>query len=194
LNTSRGGDSAISLGSPFQHLITLPEKNFLLTSNLRITWHNLKPLPLVLSLVTREGKLTPSHRIAWVGRDLKDHSVLTPCRRLGYQLLSQALDQSAQSPIQPGLEHLEEQSSTFRDGAEHWSRKLNRFATTYPKPNSSCKCCMNPSVPSVSCTCKGSSCTECWEHPFLIPWLHLLTRLHPVRRKMNHGCLLFAKC
>jgi len=39
-NTSRDGDSIISLGSPFQFLI----------SNLKLPWHNFRPPPLVLSL------------------------------------------------------------------------------------------------------------------------------------------------
>ena len=39
--------------------------------------------------------------MVWVGRDLKDHLVPTPCH--GQRHLP--LDQGAQSPIQPGLEH-----------------------------------------------------------------------------------------
>ena len=57
LNTFRAGDLTTSLGSPFQCLTTLFEKNFFLTSNL--PRHNLRPSPLVLSLVIREKRLTP---------------------------------------------------------------------------------------------------------------------------------------
>ncbi|EOA97032.1 hypothetical protein Anapl_17450, partial [Anas platyrhynchos] len=41
--------------------------------------------------------------MVWVGRDLKDHPVPPPCHGLGHL----PLDQVAQSPIQPGLEHLQ---------------------------------------------------------------------------------------
>ena len=41
------------------------------------------------------------HRMVWVGRDLIDHLVPTPCH--GQRHLP--LDQVAQSLIQPGLEH-----------------------------------------------------------------------------------------
>jgi len=37
----------------------------------------------------------------WVGRDLKGHLVQRPCHEQGHLLL----DQVAQSPVQPGLEH-----------------------------------------------------------------------------------------
>jgi len=37
-----------------------------------------------------------SHRMAWVGRDLKHHPVPTPC-----------MDSATQGPIQPGLECLQ---------------------------------------------------------------------------------------
>ena len=45
--------------------------------------------------------------MAWVGRDLKDHKAPTPCCRQGHQPPYQILDQAAQAPIQPGLEHLQ---------------------------------------------------------------------------------------
>lgn len=48
--------------------------------------------------------LTEFHRMAWVGRVLKD-LVPTPCRRHGCQLFNQALNQDAQGLTQPGLEH-----------------------------------------------------------------------------------------
>ena len=44
--------------------------------------------------------------MAWVGRDLKDHESPTPHHRQGHQP-PHLLDQVAQGPIQPGLEHLQ---------------------------------------------------------------------------------------
>ena len=41
-----------------------------------------------------------NHRKVWVGRDLKDHPVPTPCHRQGHLPPAQA----APSPVQPGLE------------------------------------------------------------------------------------------
>ena len=46
LNISRDSDSTTSLGSPFQHLVTLSEKKFFLTSNLKLPWHNLRPFSI----------------------------------------------------------------------------------------------------------------------------------------------------
>ena len=40
--------------------------------------------------------------------DLEDHQVPTSCHRQGCQPLDQVLDQTAQGPIQPDLEHLQE--------------------------------------------------------------------------------------
>ncbi|KAK4829616.1 LOW QUALITY PROTEIN: hypothetical protein QYF61_005743 [Mycteria americana] len=60
LNTSRDGDSTTSLGSLFQCLTTLLVKTFFLTSNLNLPWRNLRPFPLVLSLVNWEKRLTPT--------------------------------------------------------------------------------------------------------------------------------------
>ncbi|KAK4828289.1 hypothetical protein QYF61_024954 [Mycteria americana] len=57
LNTSRDGDSTTSLGSLFQCLTTLLVKKFFLISNLNFPWCNLRPFPLVLSLVTWENPL-----------------------------------------------------------------------------------------------------------------------------------------
>ncbi|KAK4823924.1 hypothetical protein QYF61_008310 [Mycteria americana] len=54
LNTSRDGDSTTSLGSLFQCLITLSVKKNFLISSLNLPWRNLRPFPLVLSLVTWE--------------------------------------------------------------------------------------------------------------------------------------------
>jgi len=45
--------------------------------------------------------------MAWVGRDLKDHEAPTPCCSQGHQPPYLILDQAAQGPIQPGLEHLQ---------------------------------------------------------------------------------------
>jgi len=47
--------------------------------------------------------------MAWVGRDLKDHEAPTPLRRQGCQPPYVILDQTAQGPIQPGLEYLQGQ-------------------------------------------------------------------------------------
>ena len=49
LNTSREGDCATSLGSPFQCLTTLSEKKCFLISNLNLPWHSLRPFPLITS-------------------------------------------------------------------------------------------------------------------------------------------------
>ncbi|KAK4824091.1 hypothetical protein QYF61_010602 [Mycteria americana] len=54
------GDSTTSLGSLFQCLTTLSVKKFFLISNLNLPWHNLRPFPLVLSLVTWEKRPTPT--------------------------------------------------------------------------------------------------------------------------------------
>ncbi|KAK4829075.1 hypothetical protein QYF61_002019, partial [Mycteria americana] len=58
LNTSRDGDSTTSLGSLLQCLTTLSVKTFFLISNLNLPWHNLRPFPLVLWLVTWEKRPT----------------------------------------------------------------------------------------------------------------------------------------
>jgi len=58
---------ATSLGSLFQCLITLLVNKFFLLSSLKLPWRNLKPFPLVLSLVTWEKRLTPTDNwILWV--------------------------------------------------------------------------------------------------------------------------------
>ncbi|KAK4823949.1 hypothetical protein QYF61_008335 [Mycteria americana] len=60
LNTSRDGDSTTSLGSLFQCLITLSVKKNFLISSLNLPWRNLRPFPLVLSLVGVESdKVSP---------------------------------------------------------------------------------------------------------------------------------------
>ncbi|KAK4832719.1 LOW QUALITY PROTEIN: hypothetical protein QYF61_025208, partial [Mycteria americana] len=59
LNTCRDGDSTTSLGSLFQCLTTLSLNKFFLISNLNLPWCNLRPFPLVLSLVTWEKRPTP---------------------------------------------------------------------------------------------------------------------------------------
>jgi len=51
ITASRDGDSITSLGSLFQGLTTSVKKLFLI-SNLNLPWHKLRPLPLILSLVT----------------------------------------------------------------------------------------------------------------------------------------------
>ena len=55
-NTSRDSDATSSLGSLCQCIITLSEKKCFLISNLHFLWHNLRPLPLILSLVTWEKR------------------------------------------------------------------------------------------------------------------------------------------
>ena len=55
-------------------------------------------------------EISQNHRMARVGRDLKDHppSSLQPhCHRQGPQPPHLILDQAAQDPIQPGPEHLQ---------------------------------------------------------------------------------------
>ncbi|KAK4816194.1 LOW QUALITY PROTEIN: hypothetical protein QYF61_012659 [Mycteria americana] len=59
LQKSRDGNSTTSLGSLFQCLITLSVKYNFLISSLNLPWHNLRPFPLVLSLVTWEKRPTP---------------------------------------------------------------------------------------------------------------------------------------
>ena len=59
LNTSRDGDSTTSLGSPFQCPTTHPGKKYFLISSLNLPWCNLRPLPLVLSLITWLKRLIP---------------------------------------------------------------------------------------------------------------------------------------
>ena len=59
-NTSRDGDSTTSLGSLFQCLTTVSVKKFFLISNLNFPWHNLRPLPLILSLVTWDHRPPPA--------------------------------------------------------------------------------------------------------------------------------------
>ena len=58
LNTSRDSDSTTSLGSLFQCLTALSGNNFFIISRLILPWCNLKPLPLVLSLLP-EGRGWP---------------------------------------------------------------------------------------------------------------------------------------
>ena len=54
------------------------------------------------------------HRMIWVGWDLSDHPVPTPCYRQGHL----PLDQVGQSPIQPDLEHLRGRVSTASLGKQ----------------------------------------------------------------------------
>ena len=49
LNTSRDSDSTTTLGSLCHCITSLSEKKCFLICNLNLPWHNLKPLPLVLS-------------------------------------------------------------------------------------------------------------------------------------------------
>ena len=59
LNTSRDNDSTASLGSPFQHLTTLLEKDFFLIPNLNLPWQNLRPFHLLYCCYM--GKEANSH-------------------------------------------------------------------------------------------------------------------------------------
>ena len=52
LNVSMDGSSTTSLGNPFQCFTTLIVKNFFLISSLSLPRFSLKPLPLVLSLLS----------------------------------------------------------------------------------------------------------------------------------------------
>jgi len=47
--------------------------------------------------------------MAWVGKDLKGHLVPPQSHGQDCQPLDQVLDQAAQGPIQPGLEHIQQQ-------------------------------------------------------------------------------------
>ena len=60
------GDSTTSLDGLFQHTTTLSEKNFFLISNLNLSWCNLRPLLLVLSVVTwKRGWCLTSWKGGW---------------------------------------------------------------------------------------------------------------------------------
>lgn len=52
LSSSRGGDSTTALGSLCQCLTTFSLKEFFPISHFNLTWCNLRPFPLTLSLVT----------------------------------------------------------------------------------------------------------------------------------------------
>ena len=54
------------LGSPFQYLTTLSEKNCFLTSNLNLPCCNLRPFPLVLLLVIWEDDSHLTTTSLWV--------------------------------------------------------------------------------------------------------------------------------
>ena len=80
--------------------------------------------------------LTQNHRMAWVGRDLKDHeSEGLPSARQGLQP-PHLLDQVAQGPIQPGLEHLQGRSIHNLSGqpvpAPHHSLSKKKKKKTSP--------------------------------------------------------------
>jgi len=66
-----------------------------------------------------------NHRMVWVGRDLTYHLVPTPCHGQGHL----PLDQVAQSPIQPGLDHCQ------GGGSHSFSVKTNKEKTPNPKAN-----------------------------------------------------------
>lgn len=58
--TSRDSDSTTCLGSLLQWVTTLSISFFLLMSKLNLPWCDLKPFPLLLSLVTQEKRLSPT--------------------------------------------------------------------------------------------------------------------------------------
>jgi len=63
-NTSRDGDSTTSLGSLCHCITALLEKRFFLISDLTPTWSNLRPLPLILPLLSgRRGQLPPHPKL-----------------------------------------------------------------------------------------------------------------------------------
>ncbi|KAK4827080.1 hypothetical protein QYF61_014182 [Mycteria americana] len=87
------GDSTTSLGSLFQWLATLSVKNFFLISNLNLPWHNLRPFPFVLSLVTWEKRPTPTSlqppfrvvtEAIWIKTVFLNEEKFNPC---GYKFL-----------------------------------------------------------------------------------------------------------
>jgi len=57
-NTSRVGGSTTSLGSPFQCLTTLSDKQYFLKSSLNLPWRSLRPFPLALSLSSHQKSTT----------------------------------------------------------------------------------------------------------------------------------------
>jgi len=59
----RDDDSTVSLGNLFQCLKTLSVKKFFLLSNPNLSWCNLRPFPLVLSLATCEKRATASFQV-----------------------------------------------------------------------------------------------------------------------------------
>ena len=66
------------------------------------------------------NKLLSFHRIIeWLGLEGISRIIKfqLPCQRQGCQQLDQALDQIAQGPIQPGLEHLQDEVSTASLGS-----------------------------------------------------------------------------
>ena len=60
LNTSRDGDSTTSLGRLCQCITTLPENNFFPYIQPEHLRYNLRPLPLMLTLLTREMRPRPT--------------------------------------------------------------------------------------------------------------------------------------
>ena len=60
-NSSRDGDFTTSLGCLLQCLATLSEKKLFLISNLNLFWHNLRPFPLILMLLSGSRGGPPLH-------------------------------------------------------------------------------------------------------------------------------------
>jgi len=76
LNTSRVGDSITSLGSPFQCLTTLSEKQYFLMSSLNLPWCSLKPFPLVLNFI-RKSKIIKVKKVIKVKNNFIRKSLLS---------------------------------------------------------------------------------------------------------------------
>ena len=69
--------------------------------------------------------------MAWVGRDLKDDRVPIPLPQAGHQLPDLVLDQIAEGPIQPGLEHLQGQSiHSLSQHEAHLTQVMSRSDTS----------------------------------------------------------------
>jgi len=107
LNPSKDGDSTTSLGSLLQCPSTLSEKTFFLISNLNLPWRNLRPLPLVLSLVT------------WEKRPPR-----CPLKQAGCLLSSSKRHQ----PRSPGAQDLQEH---HRPAADGWDPPFSRAAARW---------------------------------------------------------------
>ncbi|KAJ7415365.1 hypothetical protein WISP_78556 [Willisornis vidua] len=85
LNTSRDGVFTASLGILFQYLTTLSMTNFFLISNVHLSWHNLRPIPLVLLLVCL-GEESSLHLAITSFQGLVESNEITPHNLLCFRL------------------------------------------------------------------------------------------------------------